>query len=193
MQVAEAHGHVQTMAHTTQPASDLDDENLRGEPQPLQTGEIARAIATRLHLLSYAQRCALALACADALEANAGAIEAAAAFDLDAGMTAGLHPDLMRVLKTQAQMISAISPDAIRRASCEPDHLWRTVQILPVSPGVMIRRDHTPIGLIAVDFGLYLVSVPQARAGPRLEVAIAPFGWRGQICLLQPFAYGAAP
>ncbi len=114
-------------------------------------GVKARAAAARLRQLSTAEKNALLLKIADALEAARDEIARANAEDVRAASAAGLAPALIdRLTLTPARFQAMV--DGVRQVADLPDPVGETIGTRTRPSGLTIRKVREPFGVVAVVF-----------------------------------------
>ena len=111
----------------------------------------ARPAARALALATGEQRRRAVLAAADALAADAAAITAANARDLDQGHVDGLAPAMLERLLLDATRLSSVVAD-LRAIADLPDPVGRRLEARPIAQGVAMEKIAVPIGVVAIIF-----------------------------------------
>ena len=112
-------------------------------------GRRARAAAAELAFAPSATKAKALMAAADAITAQAEAIIAANARDLDYGRDKGLTPAMMDRLMLDASRIEAIAA-GLRAVAQQDDPVGRVLAEWDRPNGLHIRRVATPLGVIGV-------------------------------------------
>lgn len=112
-------------------------------------GRRARAAAAELAFAPSATKAKALMAAADAITAQAEAIIAANARDLDYGRDKGLTPAMMDRLMLDASRIAAIAA-GLRAVAQQDDPVGRVLAEWDRPNGLHIRRVATPLGVIGV-------------------------------------------
>ncbi|MFP5508502.1 MAG: glutamate-5-semialdehyde dehydrogenase [Alphaproteobacteria bacterium] len=112
-------------------------------------GRRARAAAAELAFAPSATKATALMAAADAITAQAEAIIAANARDLDYGRDKGLTPAMMDRLMLDASRIAAIAA-GLRAVAQQDDPVGRVLAEWDRPNGLHIRRVATPLGVVGV-------------------------------------------
>src|SRR5690349_14477415 len=107
----------------------------------------AKAASRGLALLDRQAKDRALNAIADALDANADAIVAANAKDLEAGRENGLEDALMDRLMLDHERLAAIADDVRKVAELE-DPVGRTIREFKLYNGLDVRKVASPLGVI---------------------------------------------
>ena len=111
----------------------------------------ARAAAAELRMLTTAEKNAILLAIAAALESEKGAIQAANAADVAAAQAAGLAAALVdRLTLTDAQFAAMV--EGVRHVASLPDPVGEVIWTRTRPSGITIRKTREPFGVVAVVF-----------------------------------------
>ena len=110
--------------------------------------EAAKAAKTQIARLTTEQKNAALMAMADALTANAAAILAANALDLEAARGSVSDVMLDRLLLTPARI--AGMADGIRQVAALPDPVGRILEEYTRGDGLRIQKTAVPMGVIAI-------------------------------------------
>lgn len=111
----------------------------------------ARPAARAVALASSQARRAAVLAAADALAADADAITAANAQDLDQGRRDGLSAAMLDRLKLDAQRLAGVVAD-LRAIADLPDPVGRVLEQRPIAQGIAMTKVAVPIGVVVIIF-----------------------------------------
>ena len=111
----------------------------------------ARPAARAVALASGEQRRRAVLAAADALAADAVAITAANARDLDQGRSDGLAPAMIDRLQLDEKRLESMVAD-LRAIADLPDPVGRRLEARPIAQGVAMEKIAVPIGVVAIIF-----------------------------------------
>lgn len=133
------------------------------DPDALASALAAREASRALQRLSHEERGKVLHACADALEAaydviakaNAADVAAASKANMSAASAARLHLPLKKLKGVTA---------GLRDIAKQPDPLWRTKRHVELAPGLVLRQETVPIGVILVIFESRPDVVPQVAA-----------------------------
>ena len=111
----------------------------------------ARAAAAELRRLTTAEKNAILLAIAAALESEKGAIQAANAADVAAAQAAGLAAALVdRLTLTDARFAAMV--EGVRHVASLPDPVGEVIWTRTRPSGITIRKTREPFGVVAVVF-----------------------------------------
>ena len=111
----------------------------------------ARAAAAELRMLTTAEKNAILLAIAAALELEKGAIQAANAADVAAAQAAGLAAALVdRLTLTDARFAAMV--EGVRHVASLPDPVGEVIWTRTRPSGITIRKTREPFGVVAVVF-----------------------------------------
>ena len=111
----------------------------------------ARAAAAELRRLTTAEKNAILLAIAAALESEKGAIQAANAADVVAAQAAGLAAALVdRLTLTDARFAAMV--EGVRHVASLPDPVGEVIWTRTRPSGITIRKTREPFGVVAVVF-----------------------------------------
>ena len=110
--------------------------------------EAAKAAKTQIARLTTEQKNAALMAMADALTANAAAILAANALDLEAARGSVSDVMLDRLLLTPARI--AGMADGIRQVAALPDPVGRILEEYTRGDGLRIQKTAVPMGVVAI-------------------------------------------
>ena len=111
----------------------------------------ARAAAAELRMLTTAEKNAILLAIAAALESEKGAIQAANAADVAAAQAAGLAAALVdRLTLTDARFAAMV--EGVRHVASLPDPVGEVIWTRTRPSGITIRKTREPFGVVAVVF-----------------------------------------
>lgn len=108
-----------------------------------------RDASRRLALLPRAQKDALLLRLADALDANTAAVLAANQLDLAAGEQAGVAEPLLDRLRLDVPRLEAIA-ESVRQVTALPDPVGEVVRGSTLANGLQIRQVRVPIGVLGM-------------------------------------------
>ena len=135
----------------------------------------ARPAARAVALASGEQRRRAVLAAADALAADAAAITAANARDLDQGRSDGLAPAMIDRLQLDEKRLESMVAD-LRAIADLPDPVGRRLEARPIAQGVAMEKIAVPIGVVAIIF----------ESRPNVTVDAAGLCLRsGNVCILR--------
>jgi glutamate-5-semialdehyde dehydrogenase len=109
----------------------------------------ARTAARALAQLPTQAKDAALLAMADALEANAPALQTANALDLEAGAQAGLSAAMLDRLRLDPPRISAMAR-GLREVAALPDPVGRVLDERTRPNGLRLRKVSVPIGVVVI-------------------------------------------
>ncbi|KAL1520072.1 hypothetical protein AB1Y20_023547 [Prymnesium parvum] len=126
-------------------AADVESE------APQRQARAARAAARELQQLSHAERAALLFGLAEALEGGVEEIQAANALDLAAAARANMSEAMAARLKFPPRKVAAVA-DGVRALAQQPDPLGRTVRHMELAPGLVLRQETVPIGVLLIIF-----------------------------------------
>ena len=118
---------------------------------PAQQARDARAAARALQLLTHAQRSELMRGLADALEASVDEIQAANALDIAAAEGMNMSAAMAARLHFPPKKVKTVA-DGMRSLADQPDPLGRTVRHMEISPGLVLRQETVPIGVLLIIF-----------------------------------------
>jgi len=107
----------------------------------------AKAAARTLRTASAEARVGAILAIAQALEANAAEIEAENAFDLEAGVQAGLSSAMLDRLKLDAKRIGSMAK-GLRDIASQTDPLGRVLESRVREDGLALSKVAVPLGVV---------------------------------------------
>ena len=121
-------------------------------PETIQAMAVkARAAAAELRMLTTAEKNAILLAIAAALESEKGAIQAANAADVVAAQAAGLAAALVdRLTLTDARFAAMV--EGVRHVASLPDPVGEVIWTRTRPSGITIRKTREPFGVVAVVF-----------------------------------------
>ena len=121
-------------------------------PETIQAMAVkARAAAAELRRLTTAEKNAILLAIAAALESEKGAILAANAADVAAAQAAGLAAALVdRLTLTDARFAAMV--EGVRHVASLPDPVGEVIWTRTRPSGITIRKTREPFGVVAVVF-----------------------------------------
>ena len=121
-------------------------------PETIQAMAVkARAAAAELRMLTTAEKNAILLAIAAALESEKGAIQAANAADVAAAQAAGLAAALVdRLTLTDARFAAMV--EGVRHVASLPDPVGEVIWTRERPSGIEIRKVREPFGVVAVVF-----------------------------------------
>jgi glutamate-5-semialdehyde dehydrogenase len=111
----------------------------------------ARPAARVAATLSESRRREALLAAADAIAADAVAIQAANARDLEQAKTDGLSPALVDRLRLDGRRLDAVIAD-LRAVASLPDPVGRVLDRFTIAEGVRAEKVAVPIGVVAIIF-----------------------------------------
>src|SRR5271169_5187958 len=106
----------------------------------------ARAASAKLALLSTAEKNALLLAIADAIEANEKSILAANREDVEISGLEGAMRDRLRLTSSRIKDMAR----GVREVSALPDPIGETLAVLTKSNGLRIRKVRVPLGVVGI-------------------------------------------
>ncbi len=109
----------------------------------------AKTASRELARLSTADKNAALLAMADALQANAPALQAANAKDMATGAQMGLSAAMLDRLKLDDQRIAAMA-NGLRDVAALPDPVGRTLDDRTRPNGLRLQKIATPIGVVVI-------------------------------------------
>ena len=109
----------------------------------------AKAASRQLAQLTTAEKNACLLAMADALEANAPAIQTANALDMDAGAKSGLSSAMLDRLKLDAKRIAGMAK-GLREVAALADPVGKVLDERTRPNGLKLRKISTPIGVVVI-------------------------------------------
>lgn len=112
-------------------------------------GREARAASRDLARIPEAQKNAILLAMADALDAGEEEILSANAADVEAATAAGLAPAAIDRLKLDPKRLATIS-SAVRKVADLPDPVGRRISEWERPNGLLISKIRTPIGVVGI-------------------------------------------
>jgi glutamate-5-semialdehyde dehydrogenase len=107
----------------------------------------AKSAARLLRTASAQTRVQAILAIAQALEANAGDIEAENAFDLEAGTQAGLSSAMLDRLKLDSKRIGSMAK-GLRDIASQTDPLGRVLESRVREDGLSLAKVSVPLGVV---------------------------------------------
>ncbi|WP_168583674.1 glutamate-5-semialdehyde dehydrogenase [Gephyromycinifex aptenodytis] len=134
--------------------------------QVAQLARAARGAARKLALLSRADKDALLLKLADALEADASAILAANELDLVAGQEAAVPDSLLDRLALDQDRLAGIA-QAVRDVAALPDPVGEVVRGSTLANGLQIRQVRVPMGVVGMIY--------EARPNVTIDAAALAF------------------
>ncbi len=150
-------GHMSTsVAQTVAPTGTLEERLQRAKTA-------SRAVAR----LTSAEKSAALDAIADALQANAAAIVAANALDLEREEAAGMSAGLLDRLRLTEQRVQALA-DAVRQIVALPDPVGEVVAGHTMPNGVALQQVRVPVGVVGAIY----------EARPNVTVDIASLALR---------------
>jgi glutamate-5-semialdehyde dehydrogenase len=114
-----------------------------------QLARQAKAASRELARLTTAEKNACLLAMADALEADATAIKAANALDMDFGAQHGLSTAMLDRLKLDDKRIAAMAT-GLREVAALPDPVGRILDERTRPNGLKLQKISTPIGVVVI-------------------------------------------
>ncbi len=126
----------------TFPAMTLNDQMTR-------LGKQAKAASRELAKLSTAQKNAVLLAMAEALEQNGPAIKDANRLDMDSGAQTGLSAAMLDRLKLDDKRIAAMAK-GLREVAALPDPVGRVLDQRVRPNGLNLQKVSTPIGVVVI-------------------------------------------
>ncbi len=134
-------------------------------------GKAARAAGRQLTKLNTAQKNAALLAIADEIEAQAGAILAENAKDIEAARAKGLEAYLLdRLLLTEAR-VAALAADT-RQVATLPDPVGQDFESRVLPNGIRLAKRRMPIGVLGVIY----------EARPNVTIDVATLALKTGIC-----------
>jgi len=117
--------------------------------QMTQLAKQAKAASRELAKLTTAEKNAILLAMADALEANATAIKEANALDMDFGAKAGLSSAILDRLKLDDKRIAGMAK-GLREVAALADPVGRVLDERTRPNGLKLQKISTPIGVVVI-------------------------------------------
>ena len=117
--------------------------------QMTQLAQQAKTASRELARLSTADKNAALLAMADALQANAPALQVANAKDMATGAQMGLSAAMLDRLKLDDQRIAAMA-NGLRDVAALPDPVGRTLDDRTRPNGLRLQKIATPIGVVVI-------------------------------------------
>lgn len=117
--------------------------------QMTQLARQAKAASRELARLTTAEKNAILLAMADALEANVAAIKEANALDMDFGAKAGLSTAMLDRLKLDDKRIAGMAR-GLREVAALPDPVGRILDERTRPNGLKLQKISTPIGVVVI-------------------------------------------
>ncbi len=117
--------------------------------QMTQLAQQAKTASRELARLSTADKNAALLAMADALQANAPALQVANAKDMATGAQMGLSAAMLDRLKLDAKRIAAMAT-GLRDVAALPDPVGRTLDDRTRPNGLRLQKIATPIGVVVI-------------------------------------------
>ena len=117
--------------------------------QMTQLAQQAKTASRELARLSTADKNAALLAMADALQANAPALQVANAKDMATGAQMGLSAAMLDRLKLDDQRIAAMAK-GLRDVAALPDPVGRTLDDRTRPNGLRLQKIATPIGVVVI-------------------------------------------
>jgi glutamate-5-semialdehyde dehydrogenase len=117
--------------------------------QMTQLAKQAKAASRELAKLTTAEKNAILLAMADALEANAATIKEANARDMDFGTKAGLSSAMLDRLKLDDKRIAAMAK-GLREVAALADPVGRVLDERMRPNGLKLQKISTPIGVVVI-------------------------------------------
>lgn len=117
--------------------------------QMTQLARQAKAASRELAKLTTAEKNAILLAMADALETNAAAIKEANALDMDFGAKAGLSSAMLDRLKLDDKRIAGMAK-GLREVAALPDPVGRILDERTRPNGLKLQKISTPIGVVVI-------------------------------------------
>jgi glutamate-5-semialdehyde dehydrogenase len=117
--------------------------------QMTQLAKQAKAASRELAKLTTAEKNAILLAMADALEANAATIKEANARDMDFGAKAGLSLAMLDRLKLDDKRIAAMAK-GLREVAALADPVGRILDERMRPNGLKLQKISTPIGVVVI-------------------------------------------
>ncbi len=117
--------------------------------QMTQLAQQAKTASRELARLSTADKNAALLAMADALQANAPALQVANAKDMATGAQMGLSAAMLDRLKLDDQRIAAMAT-GLREVAALPDPVGRTLDDRTRPNGLRLQKIATPIGVVVI-------------------------------------------
>ncbi len=117
--------------------------------QMTQLAKQAKAASRELAKLTTAEKNALLLAMADALEANAAAIKEANALDMDFGAKHGLSGAMLDRLKLDDKRIAGMAK-GLREVAALADPVGRILDERTRPNGLKLQKISTPIGVVVI-------------------------------------------
>ena len=117
--------------------------------QMTQLAQQAKTASRELARLSTADKNAALLAMADALQANAPALQVANAKDMATGAQMGLSAAMLDRLKLDDQRIAAMAT-GLREVAALPDPVGRTLDDRTRPNGLRLHKIATPIGVVVI-------------------------------------------
>lgn len=123
----------------------------------------AREASRQLQRLSAKERCNVLLAMADALESEQAAIARANERDIAAAAEMNMSVAMAARLKLPPKKLKGVA-DGIRQLARQEDPLFKTKRHLELAPGLELRQETVPIGVLLVIFESRPDVVPQVSA-----------------------------
>lgn len=117
--------------------------------QMTQLAKQAKVASRELAKLTTAEKNAILLAMADALEANAAAIKDANALDMDFGAKAGLSSAMLDRLKLDDKRIAGMAK-GLREVAALADPVGRVLDERTRPNGLKLQKISTPIGVVVI-------------------------------------------
>jgi glutamate-5-semialdehyde dehydrogenase len=117
--------------------------------QMTQLAKQAKAASRELAKLTTAEKNAILLAMADALEANAAAIKEANALDMDFGAKHGLSAAMLDRLKLDDKRIAGMAK-GLREVAALADPVGRVLDERTRPNGLKLQKISTPIGVVVI-------------------------------------------
>jgi glutamate-5-semialdehyde dehydrogenase len=117
--------------------------------QMTQLAKDAKAASRELAKLTAAEKNAILLAMADALEANAGAIKDANVLDMEFGAKAGLSAAMLDRLRLDDKRIAGMAK-GLREVAALADPVGRVLDERTRPNGLKLQKISTPIGVVVI-------------------------------------------
>jgi len=117
--------------------------------QMTQLAKQAKAASRELARLTTAEKNAILLAMADALEANTAAIKEANALDMDFGAKHGLSAAMLDRLKLDDKRIAGMAK-GLREVAALADPVGRILDERTRPNGLKLQKISTPIGVVVI-------------------------------------------
>jgi glutamate-5-semialdehyde dehydrogenase len=117
--------------------------------QMTQLAKQAKVASRELAKLNAAEKNAILLAMADALETNAGAIKDANVIDMEFGAKAGLSAAMLDRLRLDDKRIAAMAK-GLREVAALPDPVGRILDERTRPNGLKLQKISTPIGVVVI-------------------------------------------